>query len=304
MSISPSASDNAGQKAVQELRELPIDVIVSNPSQPRRRFQELALQELAGSIGECGVLQPVLVRPIGDGFYELLAGERRWRAATIVGLESIPALVSRYDDRAALEIGLIENMVRQDLNPVEEARACTTLADEFGLSREQIGQRVGRHTTVVSSLISLLRLPNEILELLERGELSAGHGRALLRVKNLDTRLALARAAIEQEWTVRTLEARARASNVDVLSSQQDHTEQAQDPEQGQDSEQAHDLEQVQDLAALNLARSWGDLLGAEVHVRPIRQQLRMEVVFDFATEGTALAERLAAVIARGSKGR
>jgi ParB family chromosome partitioning protein len=175
---------------------------------------------------------------------------------------------------------------------VEEARACATLADEFGLMHRQIGELVGRHETVVSSLISLLRLSDQILELLERGELSAGHGRALLRVKDLDARLALARTASEEEWTVLKLEARARASNVDALESQQDRTGQAQDPEQ------------AQDLAALNLARSWGDLLGAEVHVRPIRQQMRMEVVFDFAAEGTVLAERLAAVIARGSKGR
>ncbi len=158
MSISPSASNNAGQQAVQELRELSLDMIVASPSQPRRHFDEVELQELAGSFGERGLLQPVLVRPLQGGKYELVAGERRWRAAQLAGLRSIPALVSRYDDRAALEVGLIENMARQDLNPVEEARACATLADEFGLSRVQIGRRVGRHETVVSSLISLLRL--------------------------------------------------------------------------------------------------------------------------------------------------
>lgn len=304
MSISPSASNNAGQKVVQELRELSLDMIVANPSQPRRHFDEVELQELAGSLGERGLLQPVLVRPLQGGKYELVAGERRWRAARLAGLQSIPALVSRYDDRASLEVGLIENMARQDLSPVEEARACATLADEFGLSRVQIGLRVGRHETAVSSLISLLRLSAEILDLLERGELSAGHGRALLRVKDLDARLPLARAAIAEEWTVRTLEARARASNVDLLESQQDGSEQAQDPEQAQDrSGQAQDPEQAQDLAALNLARAWGDLLGAEVYVRPIRQQLRMEVVFDLAGDGLALAERLASVVARGSKG-
>jgi len=292
--------------AAQVLRELPLDLVLPNPSQPRRCFEETTLKALAESLGECGLLQPVLVRPLSGGMYQLVAGERRWRAAQLAGLQSIPALVSRYDDRASLEAGLIENMARKDLNPVEEARACTTLADEFGLSRDQIGRRVGRHETVVSSLISLLRLPDEILELLERGELSAGHGRALLRVKDLDERLPLARAAIDEEWTVRTLEARVRASNVDLLESQQDPNEQAQDrsePAQGP-NEQAQDPEQAQDLAALNLARVWGDLLGAEVYVRPIRQQLRMEVVFDLPAEAIALAERLAIVIARGSKGR
>jgi ParB family chromosome partitioning protein len=284
----------------QELRELSLDSILPNPAQPRRHFDEVELRELAGSLGECGLLQPVLVRPLQDGRYELLAGERRWRAAQLAGLQSIPALVSRYDDRAALEVGLIENMAREDLNPVEQARAGSTLIDEFGLTRAQIGRRVGCHESVVSNLTCLLKLSGEILELLERGELSASQGIVLLRAKDLDARLPLARAAIEQGWTVRTLEARVRASNVDLLESQQDRTEQAQDPEQPRDrTEQARDSEQAQDLAALNLARSWGDLLGAEVHVRPLRGQLRLEVSFDLAADGVALAERLAATIAR-----
>jgi len=271
----------------QELRELSLDSILPNPAQPRRHFDEAELQELAGSLGECGVLQPVLVRPLQDGQYELLAGERRWRAARLADLQSIPALVSRYDDRAALEVGLIENMAREDLNPVEQARACATLVDEFGLTRAQIGRRVGCHESVVSNLTSLLKLSGEILELLERGELGASQGIVLVRVKDLDARLALARAASEQGWSVRTLEARVCASNVALLESQQDRTEPAQDPEQ------------AQELAALNLARAWGDLLGAEVHVRPMRGQLRLEVVFDLAADGVALAERLAATIAR-----
>jgi ParB family chromosome partitioning protein len=271
----------------QELRELSLDSILPNPAQPRRHFDEVELRELAGSLGDRGLLQPVLVRPLDDGSYQLVAGERRWRAAKLAGLQSIPALLSRYDDRAALEAGLIENMAREDLNPVEKARACVTLAQEFGLTQVQIGQRVGCHESVVSGLICLLRLSAEILAMLERGELSTGHGTMLLKAKNLDARPALARAAIEQGWTVRTLEARVRASNVALLESQQDRTELAQDPEQ------------AQDLAALNVARAWGDLLGAEVHVRPLRGQLRLEVVFDLAADGVALAERLAATIAR-----
>ena len=290
----PSTSDNETQdtqSTAQELRELPLDVIVANPSQPRRHFDEEALQELAGSVSERGVLQPVLVHLRLDGKYELLAGERRWRAAGLAGLQSVPALVSRYDDRAELEVGLIENMAREDLNPVEKARALSTLAQEFGLSQRQIGQRVGCHKSVVSSLASLLKLSDEILELLERGELSAGHGNALLKAKDLDARLPLARRAIEQGWSVRTLEARACASNVALLESR--HR-----------GEQVRDPEQAQDLAALNLARAWGDLLGAEVNVRPMRGGLRMEVVFDLAADGIALAERLASVVSRGSKGR
>jgi ParB family chromosome partitioning protein len=289
MSRSQSTSPHAAAPAVQELRELPLHSILPNPAQPRRRFDEVELRELADSLSECGVLQPVLVRPLGEGMYQLVAGERRWRAAQLAGLASIPALVSRYDDRAALEVGLIENMARQDLNPVEQARACATLIDEFGLTRAQIGRRVCCHESVVSNLTSLLKLPGEVLELLERGELGASHGIVLLRAKSLETRLALARAAIEQGWTVWTLEERIRASNVALLESQQDR------PESVQDS----DPEQAQDLAALNLARAWGDLLGAEVHVRPLRGQLRLEVSFDLAADGVALAERLAATIAR-----
>jgi len=270
---------------VQVLRVLPLEAILPNPSQPRRHFDEVALQALAGSLQEKGVLQPVLVRPLKDGMYQLVAGERRWRAAKIAGLPSIPALVSHHDDLAALEIALIENLARKDLNPVEEARAFETLSKEFGLSWRQIGNRVGRHKSVVANMVSLLQLSEEILELLERGELGWSFGVVLLRVKDLDARLPLARAAIEEGWTVRTLEARVRASNVGALSSQQDP-------------------DQAQDRAVLNVARVWGDLLGVEVHVRPLpRRQMRMEVVFDFPAEGIALADRLAIVSSRGSKG-
>jgi ParB family transcriptional regulator, chromosome partitioning protein len=296
MSLSPSTTDNARQNTMQELRELPLDVIVPDPSQPRRHFGEEALMGLAGSMGEHGVLQPVLVRPLQDGMYQLVAGERRWRAAKLADLQSIPALVSRYDDAAALEVALIENLARKDLNPVEQARAFATLSNEFGLTHRQIGKRVGRHETVVSSYVRLLRLSEEILELLERGTLSEGHGRALLRAKDPQARSQLARAAVQEGWTVQRIEARASASNVDLLASQQDRSEQVQDP-----NDQAQDRsEQAQDLAALSLARSWGDLLGAEVHVRPMsRRQLRMEVEFDFASEGLALADRLVAAISR-----
>jgi len=252
------------------------------------------LKTLAGSIGERGVLQPVLVRPLRDGMYQLLAGERRWRAAKIAGLETIPALVSPHDDRAALEIALIENMAREDLNPVEQARACTTLVKELGLTQAQVGQRVGRCQTTVSHLMGLLNLSEEVLGLLERGDLSESHGIALLKAKDPEACQQLARAAVQEGWSSRTLQARVRASNLEALESLQDRREQAQDLEQAQSPKQARDL------AALSLARSWGDLLGAEVHVRPVRsQQMRMEVEFDFASEGLALADRLASTISR-----
>src|SRR4051812_40714596 len=127
-----------------DLRQLPVELITPNPRQPRRGFDEEALLALAGSLGDRGVLQPVLVRPGAGGTYELIAGERRWRAAQLAGLGAIPALVRVHDDAESLELALIENMAREDLNPVEEARACALLVEELGLTREEIGRRVGR----------------------------------------------------------------------------------------------------------------------------------------------------------------
>jgi ParB family chromosome partitioning protein len=284
----PDPAHHTEQNAVQDLRELPVDSILPNPSQPRRRFDEDTLQDLAGSIGERGLLQPVLVRPLPDGPHELVAGERRWRAAKIAGLETIPALVSGYDDLEALQAALIENMAREDLNPVEQARAYNTLVKELGLTQVQVGRRVGRGNCAVSSLIKLLDLSGEILGLLERGDLSESHGIALLKAKDPEARQQLARAAVQEGWSLRTLQARVGKSNVDLLESLQDR------------GEQARDQKQARDLEAVNVARAWGDLLGAEVHVRPMRkQQMRLEVEFDFASEGLALAERLTASTVR-----
>ena len=138
-------------------------MIAPNPRQPRRDFDEETLVALAESIRLRGVLQPVLVRPLPSGKYELIAGERRWRAAGLAELETIPAIVRHHDDAASLEVALIENMAREDLNPIEEARACAALTEELGLTREEVGQRVGRSRVAVSNLIRLLDLPDEAL---------------------------------------------------------------------------------------------------------------------------------------------
>jgi ParB family chromosome partitioning protein len=183
-------------------------------------------------------------------------------------------------------------LAREDHTPLEPARAGATLVNELGLTLEQVGRRVGRSAGTTSNLISLLKLSEEILEFIERGQLGSSHGTVLLMADDLQARAALARAAVREGWTRRTLEARVRASNLEALESRRDRGEQAQD------------AQQARSLAALSLARAWGDLLGAEVHVRPMRkEQMRIEVAFDFAAEGIALAERLAAVTARGSKG-
>ncbi len=142
------------------------------------------------------MLQPVLVRPKAGGTYELVAGERRWRAAQIAGLETIPALVRPRDDAEALELALIENMAREDLSPIEEARACAALVEELGLTREEVGRRVGRSRVAVSNLVRLLDLPEDVIELLQEGALSEGHGRALLLAEDHGARGALARSAV------------------------------------------------------------------------------------------------------------
>ncbi len=153
----------------------------------------------------------MLVRPSTGGTYELIAGERRWRAAQLAGLETIPALVRDHDDAESLELALIENMAREDLNPVEEARACALLVEELGLTREEVGRRVGRSRVAVSNLLRLLDLPDEALDMLARGELTEGHGRAMLMAGNHDDRRRLARAALAEGWNVRRTEAEARA---------------------------------------------------------------------------------------------
>src|ERR687886_176306 len=178
----------AGSEAAPELRTLPVELISPNPRQPRQSFDEAALLALADSVRERGLLQPVLVRPLPGGTYELIAGERRWRAARLAGLETVPALVRPHDDAASLELALIENMAREDLNPVEEARACALLVDELGLTREEIGRRVGRSRVAVSNLMRLLDLPDDVLDLLVCGKLTEGHGRAVLMAENHDDR--------------------------------------------------------------------------------------------------------------------
>jgi ParB family chromosome partitioning protein len=275
LSVSESPEGSA-----DDLRSLPVELIAPNPKQPRRAFDEAALEGLAGSLRERGVLQPVLVRPIAGGTYELVAGERRWRAAQLAGLERIPALVRDRDDADALETALVENMAREDLNPVEEARACAALVEELGLTRETVGLRVGRSRVAVSNLLRLLDLPDEALELLERGDLSAGHGRALLLANDHAARRSLARSAAAEGWSVRTLETRARESN--------SRGRRAVAP-----STKAPALHPDQEAAATQIAEALGGVLGIEVNVRPRGSGYRVELAFDDPAEALALARRL-----------
>jgi ParB family chromosome partitioning protein len=275
--LSAILSVSETQEAREELRELPVELIVPNPRQPRREFDAEALHALAGSLGEQGVLQPVLVRPRAGGTYELVAGERRWRAARLAGLDRIPALVREREDAAALEAALVENMAREDLNPIEEARACAALVEELGLTRQEIGRRVGRSRVAVSNLVRLLDLPDETIELLERGALSEGHGRALLLAEDHGARRALGREAAARGWSVRATEERARASNEPAAER----------------ATRGRDAHPDQEQAAEQISQALGAALGAEVRVRATARGYRAELAFSSPEEAVELARRI-----------
>src|SRR3954466_14408924 len=201
---------STNSRAETGLRDIPTELIRPNPSQPRREFDDEALLALAESVKARGILQPVVVRPLAGGNYELVAGERRLRAAVIAGVGQVPAIVRATDESERLELALIENMAREDLNPVDEARACATLVEDLGLTKEEVARRVGRSRVAVSNLIRMLELPDEAIAMIERGDLSGGHGRALLLRKDHGDRLQLAREAKLAGWSVRETERRAR----------------------------------------------------------------------------------------------
>ena len=272
LSVSPLEDD--------DLRRIPVGMITANPRQPRASTNDETLQALASSISERGVLQPILVRPLADGTYELIAGERRWRAAQLAGLEQVPALVRDRADAEALEVALIENMAREDLNPVEEARACAALVEELGLTREDVGRRVGRSRVAVSNLMRLLDLPDEALDLIAKGSLSEGHGRALLLASEHGDRKRLAREAASGDWSVRVTEQRARElGNAGHKPRAKPRTRTTDHPDQ---------LE-----AAERIAETLSAVLGTEVKVRATSAGYRAEVAFADADEALALARRI-----------
>jgi ParB family transcriptional regulator, chromosome partitioning protein len=197
----------AGDK---ELAQLPVEAIHPNPRQPRRRLEPEAVSGLAESVGAVGVVQPVIVRPRAAGGFELIAGERRWRAAREAGIATVPALVREADDRDSLLLALVENVAREDLSAAEEARACSVLMDEFELSLGEVAERVGRSKPAVSNKLRLLELPDDVLAMLERGELSEGHARAVLAVPDQQGRRELARRIVQKGLSVRAAEQAAR----------------------------------------------------------------------------------------------
>jgi ParB family chromosome partitioning protein len=201
-----------GAGSEPELAHLPLDLIRPNERQPRRRFDQEAAALLADSVRADGVLQPIVVRPRPDGTYELIAGERRWRAAHAAGAATIPAVVRETGDRDALVLALVENVAREELSPLEEARAYAVLLDEFGLSLGDVAGRVGRSKPSVSNRLRLLDLPDDVLALVERGDLAEGHARALLSVPDHDERRRIARRAVRDGLSVRAVERLARGA--------------------------------------------------------------------------------------------
>jgi ParB family chromosome partitioning protein len=193
-----------------ELLELPVDAIHPNPRQPRRRFEPEAASGLAESVRRQGIIQPLLVRPRQAGGYEIVAGERRWRAAREAGRTTVPAVVREADERETLLLGLIENVAREQLTPVEEARAYVALIDEFSLSLGEVAERVGRSKPSVSNRMRLLELPDDVLGMVERGQLTEGHARAVLAVPEHEGRRRLAREIVRRGLSVRAAEQRAK----------------------------------------------------------------------------------------------
>jgi ParB family chromosome partitioning protein len=209
--LSGGVDDVAEDRAEKEgsLRQVAVDLLQRGKYQPRSHMDKEALAELAESIKQQGVVQPIVVRPIGGGRYEIVAGERRWRASQLAGLEKIPALVREIPDEAAIAVALIENIQRENLNPIEEAVALQRLANEFDLTHEQVATHVGRSRVAVSNLLRLLNLNSDVREMLENGELDMGHGRALLAVEGA-TQSQLARQIAHKGLSVREAEALVR----------------------------------------------------------------------------------------------
>lgn len=227
-------------QAKEEITLLPIAKIEPRPDQPRKRFDEVALAELSESIQEYGLIQPITVRPLESGYYQIIAGERRWRASRMAGLSEVPVRVITADEQRAMEMALVENLQREDLNPIEEAKGYKTLLDEYGMTQDEVAQSVGKSRPAVANAMRLLALTDAVLKLVEDGTLSAGHARALIPIEDSKTQLEAAQIVIEKGLSVRKTEALAaqllqnaskpiepkRGSGVDYLGECSRHLEQ------------------------------------------------------------------------------
>lgn len=231
------------------------DRLQPDPKQPRRDFDEQALERLADSIRSAGIMQPIVARPEAGGMFQIVAGERRWRAAGLVGLQTVPVIVREIDDRTAAELSLVENIQREDLNPIERANAFRRLMDEFGLTHQEIAKRVGLDRSSVSNHLRLLELDENIQATLRSGILTMGHGRALLALTNMQQRADLAKAAATGQWSVRELERRIRTARPA--------------PTRGAETPTPSPTQ----LQMADLQRRLGDHLGTKVEIRTGRKK-------------------------------
>lgn len=202
--------DNTTDNGAVTLR---ISEIEPNRSQPRKEFDESALADLADSIREHGVIQPLLVRPLPTGGYQLVAGERRWRASRMAGLGEVPVVIRELSDHKAMELALIENLQRQDLNPMEEALGYRSLMEEYQMTQEEVAKAIGKSRPAIANSLRLLALPQQVVDLIREGKLSAGHGRALLALEEESAILEAAQTAVKKHWTVREIEKMAQSSH-------------------------------------------------------------------------------------------
>lgn len=261
----PSVSGSSLQVG---LREIPVEQILPNRRQPRADFDEAALASLAASIRQAGLMQPIMVRPTSRGF-ELVAGERRWRAAKLLGMATIPALVREIDDATSAELALIENIQREDLNPMERAHALRRLAADFGLTHQQIADKVGLDRASVTNLLRLSELDTTTGDLVRAGKLSQGHAKALLGVADLGLRADLAARAVAGDWSVRELERQVQQSQRGNI--QQKSTESAQTAEPS-----------ARDANVADLERQLSEHLGTRVTLHLGRKKGSGRLVCDF----------------------
>lgn len=252
-----------------KMAEIPISAIQANEYQPRSRFEEEALVSLTDSIRELGVLQPVLVRQLGPDRYELIAGERRWRAARRAGLPSVPAIVRDSDDRHSLEQALVENLHREDLNALEEASAFQQLIDEFELTQEQVAQRVGKSRSAVANTLRLFQLPGSVQRMVASGELAAGHARALLACPDRAVQERLAAQVVSEGLNVRQVEERVRS----LLAS-------AGEPDGSEAGAAASGVGETRPAALLELEELLGDHLATRVRASSARGKGKLTIEY------------------------
>ncbi len=257
---------------------LPISQVEPGVKQPRKRFDEESLADLADSIRTHGVIQPLSVRRLSSGYYQIIAGERRWRAAKLAGLTEIPAVILEADDRKVMELGLIENLQREDLNPMEEAGGYRALIEEYGLTQEEVAQRVGRSRPAVANALRLLALPDSVCLLLEEGRLSAGHARAILSAPSGDCQKKLAQKVVAEDLSVRQTEALARR----LTKSQEEETD-------GESGEKADPMKLYRDAAAKDLSTHWG----RKVSITMGAKKGKVEIEFYNDEDLTLLLEQL-----------